>query len=142
MRIMGLDVGDVRIGVALSDPMGMIGSPHRIIDRKKEKAIAEILKIVLEKGVDKVVYGIPISLDGEKKRQVEKIEGFISTLKKEAKKKGKIEFIPYDERFTTSIAKQFMAMGGKKEKEYKKDLDSVAASILLQNYLDVSRKNI
>jgi putative Holliday junction resolvase len=136
-RIMALDVGDVRIGVALSDPLGMIASPFEVIDRKKIKALDRIAEIVKQKNVGVIVSGMPYSLDGSLKVQAEKVKAFLEKL--EEKIEG-IEIKTMDERYTTTQAdKTLNEMTNKDAREKRKVVDKVAATIILQNYLEMMR---
>lgn len=133
-RIMALDVGDVRIGVALSDPMGMIASPFEVIDRNKTKAVKRIREIIQEKSVGLVVSGIPVSLDGSEKVQAQKVREFLDKLKEEIKD---IVIETMDERLSTVSANKMLNESTKKNAmEKRKVVDKVAATIILQNYLD------
>lgn len=134
-RILGLDLGEARVGVAISDPLRIIASPYKIIESKKENVEEELFKIIEKYNIKKIVYGLPISLSGEKGRQAEAVNEMIKSLKKIF---TKITFVPYDERFTSKIAKDVLKSKGKKN--IGKSLDSLAASILLQNYLDMNKK--
>ena len=108
-RYIALDIGDVRIGVARSDIMGIIASPLETINRKKVKSVKRIAEICKENDTNLIVVGIPKSLDGEEKRQAEKVREYIEKLNKN----GAIE--------------------------KRKVVDKVAASIILQTYLDMKK---
>ena len=133
MRCMGLDIGDRWIGVALSDPSGVLASPFTIIKREADPADLEaIASIISEQGVRQVVAGLPRSMDGRLGRQAEKVKDFVRKLS------GYIQ-IPVefcDERLTTVSARRFMReAGAKKSKRARRD-DAVAAAIILQGFLD------
>ena len=81
-KFIGLDVGDVRIGVAKCDPLGILATALEVIDRTKTNPVERIKEILDDEGTKKVVVGMPKSLDGTKKRQVEKVEEFVEELKK------------------------------------------------------------
>ncbi len=133
-KFIGLDVGDVRIGVAKSDPLGILATSLEVIQRKKEDPIKRIKEILSEEGTRKIVVGLPRSLDGTKKRQAEKVEEFIEQMKKKIEN---IEVITVDERYTTTEAEHYLKNYSKKSgKERRKVVDMVAASIILQKYLD------
>ena len=83
MRIIALDIGDVRIGVAMSDVIGMFASPLEVIDRNKINAVERIKKIVEEYKVDTIVAGLPKSLNGEEKMQAQKVREFVKVLEAE-----------------------------------------------------------
>lgn len=135
MKYLALDIGDVRIGVARSDIMGMIASPLEVIDRKKVKAIYRIKDICREEDCYTLVVGIPKSLDGTEKVQAEKTREFMKKLKE---KIPQIIYIEIDERYTTTAAHSMLTeMSGKNQKEQRKVVDKVAATIILQKYLDM-----
>lgn len=138
MRILALDVGDVRIGVAISDPLGIIASPLEVIDRRKIKAIKRILELVEEKRVDKIISGLPLSLDGTEKRQAEKVREFIGKLGKSLRN---IPIETVDERYSTVSADNMLKKTTKKNaKQKRKVVDKVAATIILQTYLDMEKR--
>jgi putative Holliday junction resolvase len=137
-RSLGLDIGDKRIGVALSDPTGMLASPLTIINREDEATdIEAILTIINQWQVKLVVVGLPRSMDGSLGKQVEKVKAFTGVLCD--KIKIPVEF--RDERLTTVSAKRLMRTtnqskaGSKKKVRY----DAAAATIILQGYLDEKR---
>ncbi len=133
-KFIGLDVGDVRIGVAKSDPLGILATSLEVIERKKEDPIKRIKEILSEEGTRKIVVGLPRSLDGTKKRQAEKVEEFIEQMKQKIEN---VEVITVDERYTTTEAEHYLKNYSKKSgKERRKVVDMVAASIILQKYLD------
>ena len=136
-KYIALDIGDVRIGVARSDSLGMFSTPLEVIDRKKIKSIERIKKICLEENTKKIVVGIPKSLDGEEKRQAEKVREYMEKIKKNIEG---IEFFEVDERYTTVTAdKLLQEMGTKGAIEKRKVVDKIAASIILQTFLDSQR---
>ena len=134
---LSLDVGDVRIGVAKSDIMGMIATPLEVIDRRKTKAVMRIKELCEENNTKSIVIGIPKSLDGTEKRQAEKVREFIEKLNK---KIDGLEFIEIDERLSTVSADKMLQNNGVKGAINKrKTVDQVAAAIILQTYLDMRR---
>ena len=133
-KFIGLDVGDVRIGVAKCDPLGILATALEVIDRNVTDPIERIKEILSDEGTRKIVVGLPKSLDGTKNIQAEKVEKFISEMKE--KIEG-IEVITVDERYTTTEAEHYLKNYSKKNgKERRKVVDMVAASIILQKYLD------
>lgn len=138
MRSIGLDIGDKRIGVALSDPLGILASPLLIFEHKDDRAdIAVILKIVDQYKVEHIIIGLPQSMDGSIGVQAEKIKAFTGKLKLQSP--VPVEF--RDERLTTVSAKQLMLEAGSKKstKSRKIEYDAAAAAIILQSYLNESR---
>ena len=133
MRIMALDVGDSRIGVALSDPLEMLASPLTIIKRLNEASdIQNIVNLVNENKAGRLIVGLPLSLSGEAGMQAQKVKDFAAKL-------ASVLFIPLemvDERFSTVTAREYMRETGKKKDRFKKKDDAVAAAVILQSYLD------
>jgi putative Holliday junction resolvase len=130
---MALDVGDSRIGVALSDPMEILASPLVIIKRLNEASdILCISKLVNEHKAGKLVVGLPMALSGEEGMQAEKVKAFVSSLKSSLS----IPLEMFDERFSTVTAREYMRETGKKKDRFKKHDDAIAAAVILQNYLD------
>lgn len=133
-KFIGLDVGDVRIGVAKCDPLGILATALEVIDRNITNPIERIKKIIDDEGTKKIVVGMPKSLDGTKKRQTEKVEEFVAELKANI---PEIEIIYMDERYTTTEAEHYLKNYSKKNgRDRRKVVDMVAASIILQKYLD------
>lgn len=135
-RIMGLDIGDKTIGVAVSDIMGLTAQGVTTIKRVgKKKDIEEIKKIVLEKQVNKIVSGLPKNMNGTIGTQGEKVQKFCELLKQEINLP--IEF--WDERLSTVAAERSLIEGNVRRENRKKVIDMLAAVIILQGYLDLQR---
>ncbi|NTW00249.1 MAG: Holliday junction resolvase RuvX [Oscillochloris sp.] len=135
-RVLGLDVGERRIGVALSDALGMLASPlTTIIATHRERAIAEIIRLVREHTVIEVVVGLPLTLRGEIGPQAE----LIGTFARELEAALGFSVALFDERLTTAAAEQMLRELGVKPEKRKQQIDQVAASIILQDYLDHMR---
>lgn len=136
-KYISLDIGDVRIGVARSDIMGMLASPLEVIDRKKVKSVQRIKELCQQENTKKLVVGIPKSLDGTEKRQAEKVREYLEKLKKNI---PDLEIFEVDERLTTVSADRILTeMGTKGALEKRKVVDKVAAAIILQAFLDGKR---
>ena len=136
MRSLGLDIGDRRIGVALSDPDGILASPLTIIDRRDESLdIEAIIDIIQSQDVERVIVGLPHSLDGSLGEQAEKVRAF--TQKLASRIQVPLEY--RDERLTTVMAERLGRAGGKKAKR-KARYDAQAAALILQGYLDEGRE--
>jgi len=136
-RVLGLDVGEKRIGVALSDATGMLASPLTIITQSSPtQAIQDILKIAREREVSRIIVGFPFSLDGSAGPQAQKVQAFIDALKA-------VTAIPIearDERYTTMIAMAYKKESGKKKIDRNTRYDAMAAAIILQAYLDEKKQ--
>ena len=135
MRCMGLDLGDRWIGVALSDPGGILASPFSIIERIDDgQALAAIADIINKEQVGKIVVGLPLSLDGTLSGQAEKVNDFARKLAEQVE----IPVEYRDERLTTVMAQRLKRASGGKKGRGKVRYDSQAAALILQNYLDES----
>jgi putative holliday junction resolvase len=133
-RILGIDYGSVRIGLSLSDPLGIIAQP---IEAYKNDAMFyfHLKHVTAHENVSLIVVGMPYNLKGQKAQKADEVQKFIGQLQE----KLCIEIVTWDERFTTTIADQTMlAMGTKKSERQKKDgrIDSMAAAVMLQGFLD------
>ena len=128
---MGLDIGDSRIGVALSDQLGILASPMEIIGRDDETAaIARIVDVVRAKEVVKVIAGLPLNMDGSRGRQAEKTAAFVQALSRHLE--ISIEF--QDERLSTVSARELIQGVRKTSRDTR--YDAAAAAVILQSYLD------
>jgi putative Holliday junction resolvase len=132
MRILGLDVGDKRIGVAISDPEEVIARPIEIITRNgDDTAIESIVRIVKQYDVKRVIVGLPFSLDGSLGRQAEKVKNFVEKLSQ--KTTATIEFM--DERLST-VATERLLIEARSKKAQKSPRDDAVAAFILQGHLD------
>ncbi|MBA7712396.1 putative pre-16S rRNA nuclease [subsurface metagenome] len=133
MRSLGLDIGDKRIGVALSDPDGLLASPLTIINRREETAdIKAITDIISQHQVGQIIVGLPRSMDGSLGHQANKVQDFTQKLCRHTE--VPVEF--RDERLTTVLAKRLMRAAKTKKSREKAQDDAIAAAIILQGYLD------
>jgi putative holliday junction resolvase len=133
-RILGIDFGSKRIGISLSDPLGIIARP--VAPLKNDKSLFDnLVRLINDEKVKTVVVGMPLNLKGEHGKKAQEVQEFIDRLKSETK----VGIEVWDERFTTTIAKRTMLSMGTKRKEREARegrLDSMAASVMLQSYLD------
>jgi putative Holliday junction resolvase len=131
---MALDMGDSRIGVALSDPTEMLASPLTIIKRLNEASdVQSIVKLVSEHEAGRLIVGLPLSLSGETGMQAQKVKAFAEKLAISLS----IPMEMVDERFSTVMAREYMREPGKKKGRFKKKHDdAMAAAVILQSYLD------
>jgi putative Holliday junction resolvase len=135
MRCLGLDIGDRRVGVALSDDGGILASPFTIIERTDDsRDIEAIADIINKQGVGQVIVGLPLSLDGSLSEQAEKVKGFTQKLAEQIE----IPVEYRDERLTTVMAQRLKRASGGKKGRGKVRYDAEAAALILQNYLDES----
>ena len=131
-RILGLDVGDKRIGVALSDEMQWIASPHSVYNRVGYGPdVKHFQKLYAENGAVLVVCGLPKNMDGSVGFQAEKVMAFADKLREAGLP---VDF--QDERLSTVSAHQALIEGGMRREDRKGTVDKVAAAVILQAYLD------
>jgi len=136
VRILGLDIGEKRIGVALSDPLGIMAGALTVIERTTdEAAIKQILDLACENEVERIVVGMPRSLDGSLGKQAQAVQSFIDSLKGHTQ----LPLVTWDERLSTVAAERTMLEVGMKRDKRKKRRDSLAAAFILQGYLDRER---
>ncbi len=132
-RVLGLDPGSVRIGVAISDQLGMLAHPRETIPATPiAAALARIQEIIRTEEVATVVIGLPLNLDGSDGPAAENIRKFASTL--EARCGCPIRF--WDERLSTVTAQQNLHAAGRNIRNSRAVIDQAAAQVILQSYLD------
>ena len=131
MRILGLDIGTKRIGVAISDESCTIARGLGILERNG-KEINKIKEIIEKYNIEKIIYGLPLRMDGSISGQTELVISFISKLKNEIK----IPLKEWDERLSTKNAETILIQADISRKKRKKLIDKLSAQIILQNYLD------
>ena len=123
MKVMALDYGSVRTGVAVSDPSGTIARPLCVVERAHtEKGMQRVVELVGTESVEQVIVGLPLTLRGERGQQARASEQFANRLRKLVG----VPVVMFDERFTTDLAQQTPSDA---------DLDSRAAAHLLSSYL-------
>ena len=131
-RVMALDYGERKIGVALSDSLQMIAYPYKTIDRKKTpNYIGEIKNILEDKEVEAIVVGYPISMSGQETKQTKITMDFINELKN----KLNIEIFKYDERLSSKEASRYLKNQNIKTGHNKEKIDQISASIILEQFL-------
>ena len=138
MRSLGLDVGDRRTGVAISDPEGLVAVPLTVIAYKSEDAtIDDIIKLVAQHRIERIVVGLPRSLNGELGPQAKKVTAFVEKLSLRAQRSNpNIDIKLWDERFSTVAVDKLMAKAGGKKNRRKEHRDDMAAAFILQGFLD------
>lgn len=129
---MALDYGDARTGVAISDALGMMAGFTAVIHgRKAEQVAVEAAKLAEEHGVEELVLGFPRNMDGTEGARADLYRAFADLLEQETGMKP----VLWDERRTTVEAHAILHTSGKKMKEHRKNVDAVAASLILEGYL-------
>lgn len=135
-RIIALDIGEVRIGVAVSDPLGFFAQGVTVLFTKLNW-LNDLEKIIKDYNATLILVGLPIRTDGKEGPEAQNIRNYANLLEKQFPYID-IEFM--DERFTTYIAKDILLEADLSRSKRKQQIDKIAATILLQSYLD--RKNI
>jgi len=131
-RIMSIDYGTVRIGIALSDPLQIIANPFKVIQNSGEVVFSEISSIIKSEKVGKIILGLPVNLEGNDTKKTIEVRNFFEKLKKRIS----IPIIYWDESYSSAEAEEMLKRMGKSIKESRKVVDKFAASIILKSYLD------
>ncbi|MFC1854556.1 Holliday junction resolvase RuvX [Candidatus Dependentiae bacterium] len=139
MRILALDIGDVWIGSAISDPLGVTCKPHKTV--KTQDVVNFICEEIDNNNVDTVVTGVPYTMSGKEGNQAKKVEEFVKNLRKAIgeKNKTKIKWATWDERKTSQYAEKIARQSVRSMEKLKKTKihqHSIAAAFILQGYLD------
>ena len=138
MKALGIDFGEARIGISCSDDLGMFAHPHETIQVKNVDPIKRIVEISKEKKVQRIVIGMPRSLDGSYGRAAKKVKNFIKKIKSAI---PEIDVQTQDERFTTTLAQRKLQDVGHTVKSSRNIIDEVAAVEILQSFLDQNSGN-
>ena len=132
MRIMAIDFGDARTGLAVSDAMGILcGEAWTMEEWDMERAAKRIAESAKERGVERLVLGLPKNMDGSEGVRAEKSRRFKEMLEAECA----LPVVLWDERRSSIEAHAILHASGKKEKKHRKTVDAVAASLILESYL-------
>ena len=141
MRLLGLDYGSKTVGVAVSDPLGYTAQPLETITRKEEnklrRTLARIEQLVKEYQIEKIILGLPINMDGSAGERAELALAFKAMLER----RTGLEIIMQDERLTTVAADEILQECGMPKEKRKTVIDQVAAGLILQDFMDNSKKN-
>lgn len=136
MRILGIDYGDARTGLSVSDPSGFLaGSPSVIHEWNYDKLVDKLVDFIGQNKIEEIVLGWPKNMDGTAGPRAEKCEKLAETLRE----RTGLSVILWDERRTTVAAHDILHQSGKKMKKHRQTVDAVAASLILQGYLDRRR---
>ena len=136
MKIMGLDYGDARTGVSISDPTGFLaGSPQVIATWNTEELLTRLTELAKKEKIEEIVLGLPKNMNASQGERAEKCRA----LGAELEARTGLPVIFWDERRTTIEAHAILHAAGKKEKKHRKNVDAVAATLILQGYLDFRR---
>ncbi len=144
-RILGIDHGTRRVGLALSDPMGWTAQPFQTLEMRGERALfASLLEIVKTHEVERIVVGLPLGLDGEEGPQAIKVRAFGVALQKflaERELPG-MSVVFIDERLTTVLAERVLEEADLSRRRRREVIDKQAAAVMLQTYLDTQCSTI
>ncbi len=137
MRLLGLDIGNKRIGIAVSDPTGLLATADRVLQRRSlAKDTAALAALVSELEVEAVVVGLPLHLDGRVGEQAELVRRFVERLKPHIT----VPVIFWDERLSTRGAQVLLREAGLGAADRAARIDAAAAAVILQSYLDHQRQ--
>ena len=137
MRIMAIDYGDAHTGIAISDPTGFLTGFSTVITAYRPEVVVDnIVKLVQEHGVEELVLGHPINMDGTRGPRSEKAQALAELLREATS----LPVVLWDERRTTIDAHQILMNSGKNAKKRKKVVDAVAASLILEGYLTFKKR--
>ena len=136
-RILGIDHGAKRIGVAISDPLGMIASPLCVVDASEGQELDRLAEIVQREQPEEVVVGLPRRLAGDEGPAAERVREFVAVLSERLA----VPVVTWDERLTTAQAERAMIADGVRRETRRGQIDKVAAAVMLQSYLDVQGEN-
>jgi putative Holliday junction resolvase len=131
-RVLGIDLGEARVGVALSDDLGLLAHPLETINVSRRDPCERIAELAREKQVEAIVVGVPRNMDGSFGPAALKARELIERLRECVS----CEVIPWDERLTTVAAERALREAGRKAKEQRSVIDQAAAQILLQSWID------
>ena len=135
-RILALDVGDRRIGVAVGDPTGLLATPIKAINGERESiAVDHVVRIIAKYEVEEIVVGLPLSLSGRPGSQARRVRGFAEALGR----RSVVNVVFLDERYSSVQAERLLRETGKSPTRDKGRVDSAAAAVILQSYLDSKR---
>ncbi|MBI4491244.1 MAG: Holliday junction resolvase RuvX [Chloroflexi bacterium] len=135
-RVLGIDPGERRIGLALSDETGLLARPLQVLPRRSlQAAIAAIADLVQREGAEAVVVGLPVSLSGQLGPQAQRSLRFAEALRRQLA----VPVHTWNEQYTTVEAQRRLREAGRRWKDRAQMVDAVAAAVLLQDYLDARR---
>ena len=138
MRIMAIDYGDAHTGIAISDPTGFLAGYTTVINAYRPEVVADqIAALVKEHGVEELVLGHPINMDGTRGPRSEKAQAMAQLLRETTS----LPVVLWDERRTTIDAHQILMNSGKNAKKRKKVVDAVAATLILEGYLTFKKSH-
>lgn len=141
MKLLALDLGERRIGVAVSDPIGLIATPLTVVHRTSKAAdFRQIADLLREQQAEGLVIGHPLNADGSAGPQALRVERYAAEMEEALRQQGlDLPFILWDEYGSTHRAQEAMIASGRGARNRRQRIDAAAAAIILQEYLDVQR---
>ncbi len=133
MKLLAIDHGDKRMGIAASDPLGMMAHPLEFIPSEPfDEFLIRLKEILAERETEQIIVGMPRNMDGSIGPQALKVEDFVAVLKKSVT----VSVRTWDERLTTVMAEDKLREAGVSVRDAKKKVDASAAAVMLQDYMD------
>ncbi len=142
LNLMGLDLGDATIGISFSDDLGLTAQSYQTYKRvSKKKDVDYIVDLACEKNITKIILGLPLLMNGDLSEQAQKTLDFKKALEKKLKYSSKLDYDividMQDERLTSKFAETIMREGELTRKQRAQNVDKIAASLILQTYMDI-----
>ena len=131
-KALGIDLGDARVGVAVSDDLGMLAHPLETISTQSTNVVKRVLALAGERTVETIIVGMPRNMNGSHGPAADKAKAFIEELRRETT----LPIVAWDERLSTVSAQRALQEAGRNTRKQKSVIDQVAAQIILQSWLD------
>jgi len=131
-KALGIDLGDARVGVAVSDDLGMLAHPLETISTQSTNVVKRVLALASERSVETIIVGMPRNMNGSHGPASDKAKAFIEELRRETT----LPVVSWDERLSTVSAQRALQEAGRNTRKQKSVIDQVAAQIILQSWLD------
>jgi len=131
-KALGIDLGDARVGVAVSDDLGMLAHPLETISTQSTNVVKRVLALAGERTVETIIVGMPRNMNGSHGPAADKARAFIEELRRETT----LPIVAWDERLSTVSAQRALQEAGRNTRKQKSVIDQVAAQIILQSWLD------
>lgn len=135
-RLLGLDIGHRRIGVAVSDPMGMVASPRGYVLVGRDAGLGEVCALVKRLEAVRVIVGLPLAMDGRERDAAQGVRAWVERLRERVR----VPIELWDERLSTTAAERALLESGMRREKRKVRRDAVAAALILQSYLDAQKR--
>jgi putative Holliday junction resolvase len=138
-RLLGLDIGHRRIGIAVSDPLGILASPHGYVSVGADGGLKEVCALVKQLEIVRVIVGLPLAMDGRERDAAQLVRTWVERLRERVQVPVEL----WDERLSTTAAERALLESGMRREKRKLRRDAVAAALILQSYLEAhGRKEV